>query len=49
MKPVLHTDVGLALGAIVVLGAGAAFVGFIKVVQFGRRTFDQAADVVFGQ
>lgn len=49
MKPILHTEVGLAMGAVVVLGAGATLVAVVKIVQFGKRTFDQAAAVVFGQ
>ena len=47
VKPVLHTEVGLALAAVFVLGAGATLVAAIKVVQFGRRTFDQVATCVF--
>lgn len=47
MKPLLHTEVGLAIGAIFVLGAGASLICAIKVVQFGHRNFDQAAACVF--
>lgn len=49
MKPVLHTEVGLALAAVIVLGAGASLVLFAKAIQYGRRTFDLAAETVFGQ
>jgi len=45
MKPLLHTEVGLALGAVVVLGAGAVLVAFVKVVRYGAR----AHEAVFGR